>query len=328
MGRLRKAFGRYRASGNLTVVVVGGSISAGAGAVDSHSWVEYLEDWMHLHFNASRDLTRKDDKPGAVHVLNSAVPGTFSSYMSVCYNVHVPQTADIIVVEYALNDEQTLSNVLFDNSVRRPFERLLRHLLSYPNQPAVILLNAYSWFQMEDSKPDGLYYTGSDGEFHELATYYQVNYPIQHGTRCWVRGFNVSRTRARDDGGREDPALDQQLRGDVFYFDVVHPDGNTGHRAMADLVIQLFADATKGPSRRRPAHAAHNALPPPMIPGNWESRSDKCFIGGALQEIAVPDASPSPGVCHVPSILPIQVQAIVNEQPPCPSLGPPFEPNQ
>ncbi|GFH18796.1 hypothetical protein HaLaN_15657, partial [Haematococcus lacustris] len=29
-------------------------------------WVEYLEDWMHLHFNASRDLTRKDDKPGAV----------------------------------------------------------------------------------------------------------------------------------------------------------------------------------------------------------------------------------------------------------------------
>ncbi|GFH18797.1 uncharacterized protein HaLaN_15658 [Haematococcus lacustris] len=93
-----------------------------------------------------------------------------------------------------------------------------------------------------------------------------------------VRGFNVSRTRARDDGGREDPALDQQLRGDVFYFDVVHPDGNTGHRAMADLVIQLFADATKGPSRRRPAHAAHNALPPPMIPGNWESRSDKCFI--------------------------------------------------
>jgi hypothetical protein len=53
------------------------------------SWVEYLEDWMGVHYNASHDLFQ-GDKPGRVHVKNSAVPGTFSSYMSVCYNMHVP----------------------------------------------------------------------------------------------------------------------------------------------------------------------------------------------------------------------------------------------
>ena len=36
IGRLRAALARLHATGNLTVSVVGGSISAGAGAVDAH----------------------------------------------------------------------------------------------------------------------------------------------------------------------------------------------------------------------------------------------------------------------------------------------------
>lgn len=36
-------------------------------------------------------FTYLQDTPGQVHLINGAVPGTFSSYMSVCYNVHVPQ---------------------------------------------------------------------------------------------------------------------------------------------------------------------------------------------------------------------------------------------
>lgn len=38
-------------------------------------------------------------------VHNGAVPGTLSSYMSVCHNVHVPKDADIIFVEYSINDD-------------------------------------------------------------------------------------------------------------------------------------------------------------------------------------------------------------------------------
>ena len=52
------------------------------------------------------------------------------------------QDADIVIVEYSLNDEATFSSTPFDNAVRRPFERLLRKLLQLPKRPAVILLNA------------------------------------------------------------------------------------------------------------------------------------------------------------------------------------------
>lgn len=47
-----------------------------------------------------------------------------------------------MLVEYALNDEFTHSDVKFDNAIRRAFERLIRKLLNYPNKPAVILMNA------------------------------------------------------------------------------------------------------------------------------------------------------------------------------------------
>ena len=51
--------------------------------------------------------------------------------MSVCHNVHVDKEADIIIVDYTLNDPAD-AHPIMDNTFRRPFERLLRKLLSYP----------------------------------------------------------------------------------------------------------------------------------------------------------------------------------------------------
>ena len=48
-----------------------------------------------------------------------------------CHNIHVPRDADVVIVDYSLNDQDP-PYPLFDNSMRRPFERLLRKLLSYP----------------------------------------------------------------------------------------------------------------------------------------------------------------------------------------------------
>ena len=50
---------------------------------------------------------------------------------SMCHNIHVPQDADVVIVEYSLNDGGEIYPV-YDNPTRRPFERLLRKLLSYP----------------------------------------------------------------------------------------------------------------------------------------------------------------------------------------------------
>lgn len=67
--------------------------------------------------------------------------------MEVCSKVHIPVFSDIIVVEFALNDEPNPSPPM-DNAPRRSFEKLLRKLLAYPNKPAVIVLNAFKWFKV------------------------------------------------------------------------------------------------------------------------------------------------------------------------------------
>ena len=51
--------------------------------------------------------------------------------MSVCHNVHVDKGADVIVLEYTLNDPAEAMPMM-DNNMRRPFERLIRKLLNYP----------------------------------------------------------------------------------------------------------------------------------------------------------------------------------------------------
>eukprot|EP00955_Chlamydomonas_euryale_P040879 351840-Chlamydomonas_euryale.AAC.2 len=56
--------------------------------------------------------------------------------MSVCHNMHVPKEADIVFVEYSVNDDW-LPYPPMNNNVRRPFERLIRTLLSYPRCGAV-----------------------------------------------------------------------------------------------------------------------------------------------------------------------------------------------
>jgi hypothetical protein len=53
---------------------------------------------------------------------------------------------------------------------RRPAERLLRKVLSLPNNPAVVLVHAYAWH-----RPDpflGNFYNNAERDYNELAEYY------------------------------------------------------------------------------------------------------------------------------------------------------------
>lgn len=97
--RLYAAMERYLAGGKLTVAVVGGSISAGQGAVDAPAW----PNWMYKILSGELP---DGLNPQRLVMNNGAVPGTVSQYMSTCHNVHVPKEADIIFVEYAVNDEE------------------------------------------------------------------------------------------------------------------------------------------------------------------------------------------------------------------------------
>lgn len=75
---------------------------------------------------------------------NGAVPGTLSQYMSVCHSMHIPSNVDIVFLEYAINDEE-MPMPHYNNLVRRPFEKLIRKVLNYPNRPAVVIYSAFRW---------------------------------------------------------------------------------------------------------------------------------------------------------------------------------------
>lgn len=82
-----------------------------------------------------------------------------------------------------------------------------------------------------------------------------------------------------------------EYQGQAFYYDYIHPDGHTGHRVMAELAITLFqrgiADILHSPLSEYDKAYIHSSIPPPMIKGNYESLSDKCFVGDGFKNKAV-----------------------------------------
>lgn len=93
----------------LTVSVVGASISAGIGAEDAPAWVDRLEQYLKDTYGKVAGVN--------ITVNNGAVPGTTSAYMAACVNLHVPRDADIIIVEYSVNDDWQVYPPM-DNPVR------------------------------------------------------------------------------------------------------------------------------------------------------------------------------------------------------------------
>lgn len=93
----------------LTVSVLGASISAGIGAEDAPAWVDRLEQYLKDTYGKVAGV--------AVTVNNGAVPGTTSAYMAACVNLHVPHDADIVIIEYSVNDDWEVYPPM-DNPVR------------------------------------------------------------------------------------------------------------------------------------------------------------------------------------------------------------------
>ncbi|GIM15714.1 hypothetical protein Vretimale_18452 [Volvox reticuliferus] len=280
--RLRAALKRYQDGANLTIVTVGGSITAGQGAVDAPPYPKWLQ------FVLDANLPDKD----RVRVHNGAVPGTSSQYMSSCHNVHVPREADVIFVEYAVNDEE-MPMPHMNNQIRRPYERLLRKLLGYPKRPAVVLMHAYRWFQIP-AEFSGQFWPSSERQQSEFGVFYglpqlSVKACCYHYMTAGKKGFQVERPRANHHGVIQyENFIDAKLKDYAFYYDIVHPDGNTGHRIMgeiaAQLVLDAWADVAAGYQLSSEDQEAMDApLPVPMLPDNFEPQADKCFIGPTFQ---------------------------------------------
>ncbi len=129
----------------------------------------------------------------------------------------------------------------------------------------MVLIHSYAWFRLFE--PNGTYWVNCEREFHEFATFYGLpeisvkaaawdlmrtgverrgsvlsafaehSNPIQISTG--VRGFDVSETRGSPPGFLMQWDRDGELKGKVFYWDIIHPDGQTGHKFMGEISAQV-----------------------------------------------------------------------------------------
>lgn len=204
--RLKKLIERARAGEQITIGTMGGSITEGAGAST------YEECW------ASRFAVRFGNTYGVnnganVTLVNAGVGGTPSTFGYMRFqrdiNDRVPETdpdgyPDLVVIEYAVNDWQ-------EPSGHRCYESMVKDVLSYPNEPAVILLfssTSKGWNLQNELRPVG-------------DTYDLMMVSISDGIY---------------------PLTDGRFEKDEIFSDEYHPK-SLGHRMMADCLMQAIADA-------------------------------------------------------------------------------------
>ena len=149
---------------SVSVVTLGGSVTYGGGASDlSLAYPHHLFRWINSSFPPAPGQPEHRFK-------NNGLPGTSSALFSICTQDLVPEDADLIVLEFAVNDEWRLEGITGDGA--RAFEQLLRKLRSMPRRPALVMLAYWSWFYGQDFNGDGP--VGPAGQFFKSAEINQL----------------------------------------------------------------------------------------------------------------------------------------------------------
>ena len=202
--RLKRALERARKGEDVTVGFIGGSITQGAGAVPINT-----ECYAYKTFQGFCDVAGRGYEDN-VHYVKAGIGGTPSELGLCRYERDVLRdgtvTPDVVVVEFAVNDEG-------DETKGECYDSLVRKIYNGPGHPAVILLFAVfsnDWNLQERLSPVGRAY-----DLPMVSTFDSV----------------VDQFKLKGDGC--------VVKKSQFFYDCYHPT-NVGHRIMADGIINLF----------------------------------------------------------------------------------------
>lgn len=203
LARLKRAFCRAKAGETITVAYLGGSITQGAGAIPIHT-----ECYAYQSFLGLCRLLGKE--PEEFVYCKAGVGGTPSELGMLRYERDVLRdgalTPDIVIVEFAVNDEG-------DETKGECYESLVRKILGSAGNPAVILL--FSVFADDYNLQERL---APVGRTYDL--------PMVSVKDCVVPQFYDRAHRV--------------ISKSQYFYDCYHPT-NLGHRVMADCLLTLFA---------------------------------------------------------------------------------------
>lgn len=203
--RLKKAIDKAKRGEDVTIAFIGGSITQGAGAIPIHK-----ECYAYKTFKGLCQLAGKGTDEN-IHYVKAGIGGTPSELGMLRYERDVLDngaiTPDIVVVEFAVNDEG-------DETKGECYDSLVRKIYSAKNAPAVILLFAVfanDWNLQERLSPVGVAY----------------QLPMVSTLDTVVEQFY------KKPGGGKVVSKNQ------FFYDSYHPT-NIGHTIMADGLIHLM----------------------------------------------------------------------------------------
>lgn len=196
--RIKNVVERAKNGEEITIAVIGGSITEGAGAA------QYKDCWACKVLEGFRKRYGVEDGKN-IKLVNAGVGGTASTFGWMRWDRDILQRVkdtdglpDLVIVEYAVNDGQ-------EPTKHRCYESMVRSILEQPNAPAVILL--FSVF------PSG--YTMQ----RDLA-------PIGYAYRLMMISMADSAFKY----------LGDKWTQKEYYFDQYHPT-SLGHGVMADCIL-------------------------------------------------------------------------------------------
>lgn len=210
--RLKSAIDRAKQGEDITIAFIGGSITQGAGAVPintkCYAWRTF-EGFCRL---AGKGVDEN------IHYIKAGVGGTPSELGMIRYERDVCRngavTPDIVVVEFAVNDEG-------DETKGVCYESLVRKILAAENKPAVILL--FAVFANDWNLQERLCVIGE-----------RYHLPIVSTRDCVVDQFYKKAGAGR------------VVTKNQFFYDCFHPT-NIGHQIMSDGLLSLLQKIDKSP---------------------------------------------------------------------------------
>ena len=201
--RIYRAIRRARLGEDVTLAYIGGSITQGAGATPINT-----ECYAYKSYESFCRFVGKKEN---VHFVKAGVGGTPSELGMIRFDRDVlrdgEQQPDIVVVEFAVNDEG-------DETKGDCYESLVRKILNLPNHPAVILL--FSVFADDSNLQERLIPVGL-----------RYDLPMVSVKNAVVPEFYEKQNRI--------------LTKNQYFYDMFHPS-NLGHTIMADCLLNLYRE--------------------------------------------------------------------------------------
>lgn len=293
----------------VTISFLGGSITWGRGGNEGGSFVQRFSEWLNATW----------PHPGH-RIVNQGLPAVTSALFAACYD-KVPEDSDLVVLDFAVNDGHISPpgrdklGYSFDGGPRRGFEQLVRKSLKLEGQPAVALLQFFSWNATRDKievkgiggVPVGqsFFWRTIEDELSTVGSYYDtpimsLRNAVFHLLREQRFGFqhNVSLHSLVDAKGVPEAEAELQKNAQ-FFWDENHPWDRTGHRALAELLMasvsrgvqsaaeaQLARSSRAGGASRVPAPLPPlPPMPPPMVEGNYEANATSCHLQEEFEEV-------------------------------------------